>query len=122
MMFLSIPATISYVQSGKLRALGISSPKRSAVLPNVPAIAETLPGFDASLWLGFFAPAGTPPAIIQKLNAAAKTAIQSPEVLKRFQADGSEPVGSSPEQVTAQMTAEGAKWAKIMKEIGLKPE
>ncbi len=123
MMFLSIPATIQHVKAGQLRALGVTSPKRSTALPDVPTIAESgLPGYEVSLWIGLFAPAGTPPQVIRTLNAAARSALTSPEVRERLAADGSDPIGSSPEQVSAQMAAEAVKWAKVLRDVGISPE
>lgn len=123
MMFLSIPATIQHVRAGQLRAIGVTSLKRSSALPDVPTIAESgLPGYEVSLWIGLFAPAGTPADIVQTLNAAARGALASPEVRQRILADGSDPIGSSPEQVSAQMDAEAIKWAKVLKDVGIRPE
>lgn len=123
MMFLSIPATIQNVKAGQLRAIGVTSAKRSTVLPDVPTIAESgLPGYEVGLWLGLLAPTGTPADVIQKLNAAAKLALQGPALRQRLDADGTVAVGSSPAEMTQKMNAETAKWSKLIHKIGIKPE
>ena len=119
----TILAVAPHVRSGKLRALAVSSAKRSAGLPEVPTIAEAgIPRFDATSWNGVFVPAGTPRPIIDKIHDGVVRALQSPEARERLTNDGAEPVGSTPEQFAAFVRAEMAKWGKVIKAAGLKVE
>jgi len=114
---------IAYVRDGRLRALGVTTAKRSPIMPELPTIAEAaLPGYEASQWYGVLAPAGTPREIITKLHAGLVRAVQDATVRERFLADGAEPVGSSPEEFSAYMRSETAKWAKVIKDAGIKVE
>jgi tripartite-type tricarboxylate transporter receptor subunit TctC len=120
------PATSSvvpYVRSGKLRALAVTSAKRSSMAPNIPTLAESgVPGFNVTSWYGLVVPAGTPKEIIARLHEAAVTALGNPEVKKRFATTDLEPGGSTPEQFGAFIRSEVAKWAKVIKESGFKVE
>jgi tripartite-type tricarboxylate transporter receptor subunit TctC len=123
MAFAPIPATHSQISSGTLRALAVTSATRTSLLPDVPTIAETgLTGFDASLYYGLVAPAGTPRPIIDKLNAALRTALASDDVKKRLVADGTEVTPSSPEEYAAFIDKDEIKWSKIVKASGAKGE
>lgn len=123
MMFLSIPASIQFVKVGQLRALGVSSLRRSSATPDVPTIAEAgIAGFEAGLWLALVAPAGTAGDVVQKLNAATRTALQDPALRQRFDADGTLVLGSSPAELARKMELESAKWAKVISDIGIKAE
>ncbi len=114
---------ITYVRDGRLRALGVTTAKRSPILPEIPTIAEAaLPGYEAAQWYGVLAPAGTPREIVTKLHAAIVRALQDATIRERFLADGAEPVGSSPDEFAAYMRAETAKWAKVIKAAGIKTE
>lgn len=117
-MFDNLPSAIGHVKAGKLRALGVTSAKRSPALPDVPAIAETVPGFESTAWLAFFAPAGTPKPIVDKLNAAVRAAYDVPSVRQRYEETGAEMPPMSPEEVGAFVAAENAKWAKAVKASG----
>ena len=108
------------IKSGKLKALAVTTAKRSALLPDVPAVAETLKGFEIDTWWGLVAPAGTPLDVVAKLNAAFVAALNSPEAKARFAALMAEPVASSPEQFAAFMKAELAKYEKVVKASGAK--
>jgi tripartite-type tricarboxylate transporter receptor subunit TctC len=121
--FAPIPATHSQISSGTLRALAVTSASRSALLPELPTIAESgLTGFDASLYYGLIAPAGTPRPIVDKLNAALRSALASDEVKKRLVADGTEVTPSSPEEYAAFIDKDEIKWSKIVKASGAKGE
>ena len=120
MRFSSIPPVLPHVRSGRLRALAVTSAKRFSLLPEVPTVADTVPGFEVLSWYGVFAPAGTPPAIIKKLNADFAAALNSPDVKALLATDGSEVVASSPEYFGKVIRAEYARWAPVVKESGAK--
>jgi tripartite-type tricarboxylate transporter receptor subunit TctC len=118
----SIPPTMPHVKSGRLRALGTTGAKRFSLLPELPAVAETLPGYVVDSWYVMLAPAGTPAAVVRKLNSDVNAAVHSPDVRARIQADGVEPAGSTPEQAAQLMKEELARWAPLVKESGAKKE
>ena len=123
LIFGTILSTYPHVKSGRLRALGVSSPKRSNVLPDVPSIPEGgVAGYGATSWNGVLTPAGVPQAILAKLNADVVKALQAPDLRERLAADGGEAVGSSAPEFRAFIQNEIAKWAKVVKAAGLKPE
>jgi tripartite-type tricarboxylate transporter receptor subunit TctC len=106
------------VRSGRLRALGVSSPKRSPALPDVPAIAEAVPGFAGELWVGLFAVAGTPTPVLKRLADAVAAATTSSDVLGKFKALGVEPLGGGPAQRASILKEDMARWAPIVKASG----
>jgi tripartite-type tricarboxylate transporter receptor subunit TctC len=121
--FFSIPSTLPHMKSGKLRLLGIGSARRSAMLPEVPTIAEAgVADYDATTWYGALAPARTPRPAIDKLNRELAQAMQTPEMRERLQAQGAEPRTSSPEEFAAYLQAEIAKYARVAKEMGAQIE
>ncbi|BFO53468.1 tripartite tricarboxylate transporter substrate binding protein [Acidovorax sacchari] len=121
LMFDSITSAAPHIQSGKLRALGVTSAKRSATLPGVPTIAEAgVPGYEVSPWFAVFAPAGTPAPIVQKLNAALLDAMKQPETKARFDAIGAEPIGSTPAQLAAHLDKEMARWGALIKDRNIR--
>ena len=123
MMFDNMPSSLPLVKDGKLRALGVTSAQRSAAAPDIPTIAEQgLPGFDAVSWFALFAPAGTPKAIVDKLQIEVKKILVSPEVGRKLAEIGLEVVGSTPEELAAYQRSEITKWAKVVKESGAKVE
>lgn len=112
-----------YIKSGRLRALAIGDSKRSKFLPDVPTVAEAgVPGYQATIWTGMYAPVATPRAIVKRLNAEVAKIVHLPELSDRLRAQGSDPVGSLPEECDAYMKSEIAKWAKVAKDAGIKPE
>ncbi len=115
----NLSAAISHVNSGKLRALAVTSKERSKQLPNVPAAAEFLPGFENLGWFGFMVPAGTPKSVIAKVHADTVKALQGADLAKRFNDIGMVPVGNSPEEFARDIKAESSHWAKIIKERNL---
>lgn len=123
LIFGTILSTYPHVKSGKLRALGVSSPKRSAVLPDIPSIPEGgVAGYGATSWNGVLTPAGVPKPIRAKLNADIVKALHSPEVRQRLAADGGEAVGSSAQEFRAHIQNEIAMWAKVIKAANIRPE
>ncbi len=122
MLFAGPQAAPGLVQGGKLKPIGITSPSRSRVIPDVPAIAETLPGFRVLAWFAFFAPAATPNDIVRKINADAQAIIKRPDFQSRAQKDNLEPVGGTPEDLAAQLRTDIAMWDKVVKTLNLKVE
>jgi tripartite-type tricarboxylate transporter receptor subunit TctC len=123
MAFAPIPATHANVAEGKLRGLAVTSAKRSSLLPDVPTIAEAgVPGFEASLYYGIVAPAGTPRPIVDKLNQVLRAALASDDVRKRLATDGAEPTPGSPAEYAAFIDRDETKWSKVVKDSGAKAE
>ncbi len=122
MAFAPIPATHGAAMAGQLRMLAVTGLKRSTLAPEVPAVAETLPGFEASLHYGLVAPAGTPRPIIDKLNAALRKVVNSDVVRERLAFEGAEPQPSTPEEYAADLDAEETKWSEVVKASGAKGE
>jgi tripartite-type tricarboxylate transporter receptor subunit TctC len=109
-----------HIKSGKVKGLAVTSAKRSRLLPQLPTIAETLPGYSASGWYGLLAPAATPKTIIERLNAEAVKALRSPDVVDNLSSQGAEPVASSPEEFTTFIRSEIDKWANVVKAANMK--
>ena len=122
-MFAGISTVIQHVKSGKLVALAIASAKRNPQLPEVPTVAESgIPGFDVTSWYGIVVRAGTPPAIVQKVQRDMTEALQSPDVKEKLAALGLEAVGNSPAEFDALIRAETKKWGDIVEKAGIKPQ
>ena len=120
-MFDSITSARPHIESGKLRALGLTTAKRSKSLPNVPTLAEAgLPGYEVSPWFAVFMPAATPKDIVAKVNSALLEAMKDPDVVKRFETIGAEPVGSTPEEMAQHLARESERWTKLIQERGIK--
>lgn len=116
-------ATLPFIQSGRLRALAISSATRHKLLPDVPTFKELgYPEIEDHTWAGFFAPAGTPPEVVQKLNGAMNRVLQMRDVRERLEALTFEPIGGSPQQFADHVRSEVAKWAVVVKQTGAKLE
>ena len=113
MAFDNLSSVLPFAREGKLRILGVTSLQRSPAAPEIPAIAETIPGFESLSWHGFFAPAATPPAIIDRLHREAVAALASPAVAERLEALGITPVGSSPAEFRAFIAAETVRWGEV---------
>lgn len=122
MMFDNMPSSLPLVREGKLRALGVTSAQRSPAAPDIPAIAETLPGFDAVSWFAIFAPAGTPKPVVDKLQAEITRILKTPEINKKLADIGLDAVGSTADELGAYQRAEIAKWAKVVKDSGARPD
>ena len=121
--FSSLPSAVGIVRDGKVRALGVTGSKRSPVFPDVPTVAEAgLPEYEAVLHYGIAAPAGTPRPIVDKLNAALRTAVAAPETQQRMATEGTEPLASTPEEYAADIDREETKWSAIVRQSGAKAE
>ena len=121
LMFDSITSARPHIQSGKMRALGVTTAKRSSALPGVPTIAEAgLPGYEVSPWFAVFAPAGTPPQVVARLNQVLNGAMQQPDTLKKLESVGAEPIGSTPQALATHLQQELARWGKLIKERGIR--
>jgi tripartite-type tricarboxylate transporter receptor subunit TctC len=116
----TVPAVQGLVQAGKLRALGATSLTRAAAMPDVPTIAETLPGYEMFGWIGFMAPAGTPAAITDRISAETRKIMQDPEIRKRFLAAGMEPAGNTPKEFAAFMKKQNDRYSSIVKQAHVK--
>jgi tripartite-type tricarboxylate transporter receptor subunit TctC len=122
LFFDSIPSSLPHIKSGRLRAIGVASSKRSPVLPDVPAINESIKGFEADSWFGIMMPAGTPREIILKFNAEAQKALATQDVKERLLSQGGVPAGGSPEVLAERVKADIAKWGKVVRTAGVKIE
>jgi tripartite-type tricarboxylate transporter receptor subunit TctC len=121
-MFDNLPGSIEFVRSGQLRALGVTTAKRSDVLPDVPAIGEIVPGYEASVWYGIAAPKGTPPEAIETLNKAMAVALADPKMRARLAELGGIPMPMSPDEFGKLVADETEKWAKVVKFAGISVE
>jgi tripartite-type tricarboxylate transporter receptor subunit TctC len=122
-IFGQLPAALPFIRSGALRPLGVTTPARSPLLPDVPTLAEAgVPGFEATSWYGIFAPTGTSREIVARLNAEANAALERPEVRARLLEIGCTPLGGSPEDFARFLDADIAKWARVVHEANIKIE
>jgi tripartite-type tricarboxylate transporter receptor subunit TctC len=122
-MFAPSVAVLPQVKSGRLRALAVTSAARSSAVPDLPTLAESgLPGYDISSWFGLFAPANTPAAVVEKIYRETAKALQLPDVRERFSREGAEPVASTPAEFGAYVRSEFAKYAKLVRDTGIKAD
>lgn len=121
-LFAAAPGTVDYIKAGQLRALAVTSPTQAEVLKNLPTVAGTLPGYEASQWYGLAAPARTPVEIIDRLNREANAALDDSAMKSRFAAISGDPIGGTPAQFGKLMAEETDKWAKVVKSTGLRIE
>ena len=121
-MFDGIPSSLPLVKAGKLRALAVTSKSRSSAALDIPTVAETIPGFEASGWFALYAPAGTPRSIILLLNQGANQVLEMPDVKKRYSDLGADVVGGSPEKLRDQVKREMAKWSELIRTTGIHAE
>ncbi|WP_291519962.1 tripartite tricarboxylate transporter substrate binding protein [Acidovorax sp.] len=122
LMFAAVGNAQAQIRAGKLKALGVTSAKRLPAFPDVPAIAEVLPGYESSAWFGLFGPGQMNPELAKRLSDAARQAIATPDVKKRLEHEGAVPVGNSPEEFARFVQAEIPRWAKVVQFSGAKPE
>lgn len=120
--FVAAGSIQSFIKAGKLRVLGVGSSKRSSRMKDVPTVAETLPGYGMQLWNGAQAPAGTPGAVIARLNAELNKTIESPDIREKLEKIGMDVDSMTPEETAAYIDSEIRKWAKLVKEVGIKGE
>ena len=121
-IFDNLPSSIEYIRAGKLRALGVTTTTRSDALPNVPTVAETVPGYEASAWFGLGAPKGTPAEIIDKLNAAVNAGLADPRLKARLADLGGAPMIGTPADFGKVIAEETEKWAKVVKFSGARAD
>ena len=121
-VFGTLIQALPHIRTGKLKPLGVGSPKRSPVLPQVQAIAETVPGYDGSIWWGILAPAGVPTPIVNKLNGELNAILRDPEMAKRLTAEAAEPVVGTPEAFGKLIVSDIEKWGHIAKQAGIRSE
>ena len=122
MSFSTLPSLVPFVRAGRLRALAVSGAQRAAPVPEVPTVAETLPGFEVVTWYGLFAPVGTPREIITRLHGETVKALASPEMKQRFAAQGFDADGNTPEQFVEVIRRDLARWKKVIAEARIKAE
>ena len=122
LMFDNMPSALPMAREGKIRAIAVTTAKRSSAAPEIPTIAESIPGFEATTWFAMFAPAGTPKPVIDRLNAEVLRVFRLPDVAERLKTLGLEAVLSSPEELSAYQASEITKWTKVVKESGAKAE
>jgi tripartite-type tricarboxylate transporter receptor subunit TctC len=121
-LFAAYPSVSGQVSAGKLRALAVTSAKRVEIAPQLPTVAEALPGFESSQWWGLFGPAGLPASIVDRLNVEANKVLKTEDVRKRLAADGAAPAGGTPQQLATYHKADYEKWAKVVRAAGIKGE
>jgi tripartite-type tricarboxylate transporter receptor subunit TctC len=117
--FDNLPGSVEFVKTGKLRALAVTSAKRSFVFPDVPTIGETIPGYDVSLYYGVSAPRGTPADVVATLNKAINAALADPKMQKRIAEFGGTPLALKPQEFGKLIADETEKWAKVVHTVGL---
>jgi tripartite-type tricarboxylate transporter receptor subunit TctC len=118
----SLLPTLPHIQSGKLRALAVTTSKRWYSLPNIPTLSDSLPGYEVELWFGVMAPRGTPPAVIDRLNAAVNRFLQDPDMKKNLEAQGMVPSGGTPQRFGERIRKDYDRWVKVVREQNIKPE
>jgi tripartite-type tricarboxylate transporter receptor subunit TctC len=122
MMIDNIVSAIPFMKSGMEQGLAVTSLKRSEILPNLPTVAETVPGYESVTYFGVFAPAGVPPAIVSRLNGEIDRIVKTPDIKAKLLDLGAEPVGGPPENLAKAQRDDFAKWSRVIKEAGVKPQ
>jgi tripartite-type tricarboxylate transporter receptor subunit TctC len=121
-MFNALPSMLGHIQAGKIRALGTTGPKRASQLPDTPIVKDAVPGYEVVTWYSFVAPAGTPKAVIDKLNREISAIVESPQMKEKLKEQGLEADAMKPEELAALYRTETAKWAKVIKDSKITPE
>ena len=116
----NMPPTVPHIKSGKLRGLAVTTTKRSALMPELPTIADTLPGYETVAWFGVLAPAGTPPEVVERLSQEIGRIARSPEMREKLAGMGAEPVGGTPAEFRAVIDRDIAKWKPLAQKVGIK--
>ena len=123
LLWVSIPSVLPHVKTGRLRALAVSTAKRSAAAPDIPTVAESgYPGFEYSNWNALFAPAGTSPRVVQQVNAAVVKILNEPDVAQKLVALGADPAPGTPQELARYMRADHERWKKVIRTAGIKPD
>ncbi|MGE0799599.1 MAG: Bug family tripartite tricarboxylate transporter substrate binding protein [Lautropia sp.] len=122
MMLDAIAIGMPHVRSGKLKALATTGTRRSGILPDLPTVAETLPGYEVTNWFGVLAPKGTPPAVVRRIQSEIRAAIAAPDLRDKMRSEGMEPVGSTPEEFAAFIRREQERWGRVIKQAGIRVE
>ena len=123
LMFASLPGSIGQIRAGRITPLAVTSAKRSNAAPDIPTVAESgVPGYEASSWFAILAPAATPRTVVARLNTESMKALQTREVQEALTRQGMDPAGSTPEELDAYLKSEIAKWKRVVKEAGIKPD
>jgi tripartite-type tricarboxylate transporter receptor subunit TctC len=120
--FCTLPASIEFVRAGRLRGLAVTGAERSPALPDIPAMTEFLPGYEATIWNGLSGPKGTPIDVVKKLNGAINAALADPKLIARFAELGAKVIPGAPEDYAKLITAETDKWGKIVQLSGARPD
>jgi tripartite-type tricarboxylate transporter receptor subunit TctC len=118
-IFDTLPSALPHVRDGRLRALGVTASQRLASLPELPAVAEAVPGFEMGVWVGLFAPAGTPRPVVVRLDAATRSALAAPDLRERFAELGLEPFPAGPEQLGSYLANEIERWVGVVRGAGI---
>jgi tripartite-type tricarboxylate transporter receptor subunit TctC len=121
-VFDNIPGSVGHIKTGKVRALGVTAPKRVAAIPDVPTIGETVPGYEVSIWYGIAAPKGTPPEIVAKLNQAVNAVLADPKLQTRLAELAGEPMPMTPAEFGKLVAEETEKWGKVIRAANIKAE
>jgi tripartite-type tricarboxylate transporter receptor subunit TctC len=121
-LFTAGTQSLPHVKSGKLKLLAVTEKRRSALLKDVPTVAESVPGYEMAVWYGAFGPQGLPPELARRLNAEINRIMALPDVKAKMEAIGVEPVSETPEQFAATMRADAQKWGRLVKELDIKSE
>jgi tripartite-type tricarboxylate transporter receptor subunit TctC len=121
LLFDSLASVMQHIKAGNVKPLAINAQRRSHLLPEIPTLAEAgLPAFDRYTWFGMFAPAGTPADVVRRVQAEVAAALKAPDLLKRFEDVGAEPVGSTPEQFVERIVSDGKRWAEVIRKANVK--
>ncbi len=120
-LFDNVPGSVGHIRSGKVRALGVTAPKRVAAIPDVPTIGETVPGYEVSIWYGIAVPKGTPPEIVETLNRAVNAGLADPKLQARLAELGGEPLPMAPAEFGNLVAVETERWAKVIRAANIKP-
>jgi tripartite-type tricarboxylate transporter receptor subunit TctC len=121
-MFNALPSMLPHIQAGRIRALGVTAAKRSPQLPDVPPVKDEVPGYEVTTWYSFVTPAGTPKAIVDKLNHEISAIVESPEIKERLKGQGVEADAMKPDELASLYQKETAKWAKVIRDSKIPPE